>query len=417
MKVACFVNPLVQARGPCFNFGWVETLARLLQPLHRDARCECMLIAGSWFKDWASQNQKGALLTGLRTVWLDELALYRRLRALGELPTALDQTAYQADDARAAGAACHRGGHGAGVNGFEPDIIIGFAGQANYLARLWPAALRLHIERGTLRARPLPVQHVFRPCRHAWEIGGRERRRTEAGISLDVGWARAGVGISLADDGRIRRLDPFRTQALRRRFDRLCLLPLQVSNEFSFDGLVNYRTQFEYLYDVLAAAPKDVAVIVTEHPNGDPVLRRSGPASNMDMLRRTFPNIVFLDEFRQCQSPSQLLVPRVDGVWSGLVECWLSGAAVQPSARLSVLDGIVECRGCDNARGFFRSARASQVDQCRRRQLPRLAAGALPGAGVVAHRRPLVPRLSAAPARCGAAGKRPDRCVRADGGR
>ncbi len=34
-----------------------------------------MLIAGGWFKDWASQNQKGALLTGLRTVWIDELAL------------------------------------------------------------------------------------------------------------------------------------------------------------------------------------------------------------------------------------------------------------------------------------------------------------------------------------------------------
>ena len=90
MKVACFVNPLVQARGPCFNFGWVETLAGLLQPLQRDARCECMLIAGSWFKDWARQNQKSAVLSGLRTAWLDELALYRRLRALGELPTALD---------------------------------------------------------------------------------------------------------------------------------------------------------------------------------------------------------------------------------------------------------------------------------------------------------------------------------------
>src|SRR3981189_1450230 len=99
MKVACCVNPLVQARGPCFNFGWVEALARLLQPLHRDARCECMLIAGSWFKDWARQNHKDALLTRRRKVWLHELALYRRLRALGALPTALDQPAYQADDA------------------------------------------------------------------------------------------------------------------------------------------------------------------------------------------------------------------------------------------------------------------------------------------------------------------------------
>src|SRR5262249_60128207 len=36
------------------------------------------------------------------------------------------------------------------VNGFEPDIIIGFAGQANHLGKLWPTALRLHIERGWL---------------------------------------------------------------------------------------------------------------------------------------------------------------------------------------------------------------------------------------------------------------------------
>ena len=202
MKVACFVNPLVQARGPCFNFGWVEALAKLLQPLHRDARCECMLIAGSWFKDWARQNQKGALLTGVRTVCLDELALYRRLRALGALPTALDQTAYQADDAEHPALRVIADAMTREVNGFKPDIIIGFAGQANYLAKLWPAALRLLAR--TFRARPLPVQHVFRPCRHPWAIGGRERRRTELGVSLDIGWGCPGVGISLADGSRLR---------------------------------------------------------------------------------------------------------------------------------------------------------------------------------------------------------------------
>jgi hypothetical protein len=111
-------------------------------------------------------------------------------------------------------------------------------------------------------------------------------------------------------------LDPFRSNDFRSRFDRLCLLPLQISNAFSFDAMVNYRTQFEYLYDFLAAAPKDVGVIVTEHPQGEPVLRRSGPFSNIDTLGRTFPNTIFLDEFRRYQSPAQFLVPRVDGVWS-----------------------------------------------------------------------------------------------------
>src|SRR5258707_3853096 len=66
--------------------------------LDREARCDCMLITGRWFSDWARQNGKAHLLTGLRTVWLDELLLYRRIRELGALPTGLDQTAHQADD-------------------------------------------------------------------------------------------------------------------------------------------------------------------------------------------------------------------------------------------------------------------------------------------------------------------------------
>jgi hypothetical protein len=96
MRVACFVNPLVQASGPGFNYGGVEALAKLVQPLRREARCECMLITGGWFKEWARRNGKAHLLTGLRTIWLDELLLYRRIRELGELPTALDQTVHQA---------------------------------------------------------------------------------------------------------------------------------------------------------------------------------------------------------------------------------------------------------------------------------------------------------------------------------
>jgi len=75
MKVACFVNPLVQTSGPGFNYGGVQALVELLQPLHREARCECALITGRWFKDWARQNGKTHLLNGLRTVWLDELSL------------------------------------------------------------------------------------------------------------------------------------------------------------------------------------------------------------------------------------------------------------------------------------------------------------------------------------------------------
>jgi hypothetical protein len=316
VKVACFVNPLVHASGPAFNYGWVEALAKLLQALHREARCECMLITGGWFKNWARQNGKTHLLTGVRTVWLDELLLYRRIRESGQLPTSLDQTAHQADDAEQPALRVVAEVVARNVNGFEPDIIIGFAGQANYLAKLWPAAFRLHIERGHFGGEPYPFSMYFD------HVGTQGRSAIGRIGGLKLAYPVTSDGCALVSAFRsqmaavFNSLDPFRSQDFRRRFDRLCLLPLQISNEFSFDGLVNYRTQFEYLYDVLAAAPKDVAVIVTEHPQGEPVLRRFGPRSNMGALCRTFPNMVFLDEFRRYQSPSQFLVPRVDGVWS-----------------------------------------------------------------------------------------------------
>src|SRR5258705_8450018 len=81
-------GPLLQLRlggGPC------QASATLASGRAMRVHADCgQLVQGL--------GQKDALLTGLRTVWLDELALYRRLRALGALPTALDQTAYQADD-------------------------------------------------------------------------------------------------------------------------------------------------------------------------------------------------------------------------------------------------------------------------------------------------------------------------------
>jgi hypothetical protein len=316
MKVACFVNPLVQASGPGFNYGGVEALAKLLQPLRREARCECMLITGGWFKDWAGQNGKAHLLSGLRTVWVDDDLLYRRIRELGELPTALDQTAHQADDTEQPALRAIAEVVAQSVDSFEPDIIIGFAGQANCLAKLWPTALRLHIERGYFGRDPYPVSFYF-------DHLGTYRRSAVARVGgLKLAYPVTSDARALVSAFRsqmttaLGSLDPFRSNDFCSRFDRVCLLPLQVSNEFSFDGLVNYRTQFEYLYDVLAAAPKDIAVIVTEHPSGEPILRRSGPSSNIDLLRRTFPNMIFLDEFRRYQSSSQFLVPRVDGVWS-----------------------------------------------------------------------------------------------------
>jgi hypothetical protein len=306
MRVACYVHPIVHTLGPCFHHVWSEVFADMLRSLHREAGCECVLITGRWFKGRA----------GLRTVRLDEVSLYQRLGTLGELPTALDDVAYRADDIDHPAFAIIAEEVARHVAGFEPDIVIGFCDHANYLAKLWPKALRLHVECGPYARNPYPSTMFFDHLgMHGRSVVGRAGRRilarpaTTDGRSL-VSAFRSRMAAALGS------LDPFRSHDFRSRFSRLCLLPLQMSNEFPFDGLASYRSQFEFLHDVLAHSPRDVGVIVAEHPAATPVLKRRGREANMDYLCNAFPNMIFLDEFRSYCTSSQFLVPRVDGVWS-----------------------------------------------------------------------------------------------------
>ena len=91
-------------------------------------------------------------------------------------------------------------------------------------------------------------------------------------------------------------VDPFGKVDLRAKFDRLFLLPLQVSNYYSFNEQTNYRTQFEYLLDVLSACPRDVGVIAVEYVQWGHILKSSGSGENVAYLKRNFPQLIFLQE-------------------------------------------------------------------------------------------------------------------------
>ncbi len=275
-----------------------------------------MMIAGTWPYRWARETGRQQLVEGLRVVTLDEVALYRKLTALGAHPTALDQLAYRegqqnhpALQAITAELARH-------TQDFEPDVIISFAVQIDFLAALWPNALRLHTETGPLSRSPYPFSLFFDHLGMygrsiVGQAGTRLRAQAAAGDMHDLVSA-----LRARNTLTMHAVDPFRSVDFRKRFERLLLLPLQVSNYYSFDEQTHYRTQFEYLLDVLSASPRDVGVIVTEYIEWGHIFRSYGSAENMPYLQANFPNLIFLDQFRAYSSPSQFLAPRVDGVWS-----------------------------------------------------------------------------------------------------
>ena len=315
MKVAGYLHPGIFPQGPIWDGGWIDIVGRMLQVLHRDAGSECMLISGARFVRSARERGMAGLLDGIRLAEIDEIALLRRINRDGGAATALDRLAYRgppdhpalrvlaAEIVRASGA-------------FVPDVLISFAVPTDFLARTWLAALRLHAEAGPFARNPFP-RSLF--LDHLGMYGGSAIRR--AGSRL-IDFAADPAATALASAFRahyaavLARLDPFAGIDLRGPFERLCLLPLQVSDWYGFDEQVSYRTQFEFLLDVLGAAPPDVRVIVTEYAQWGPVITDVGPARNLNYLRQAFPNMLFVEPFRSYGSPSQFLVPRVDGVWS-----------------------------------------------------------------------------------------------------
>jgi hypothetical protein len=316
VKIAGYIHPVVQALGPNFSCGWFEILAKLLQTLRRDAGCDCMMIAGEWPYRWARETGRQYLLEGLRVAALDEIALHRKVTALGTLPTTLDQLAYRQGPQRHPALAAIAQEVSRCTACFDADVVISFAVQTDFLAALWPEALRLHMESGAFSRNPYPFSVFFDHLgMYGRSVVGQAGSRLRNHESTDE--AKALVGAFRRRNAMaIEAIDPFRAIDFYQKFDRLCLLPLQVSNYYSFDEQACYRTQFEYLVDVLSASPPDVGVLVTEYLEWGHVLKDYGSGQNLTYLQKSFPNLLFFDQFRSYLSPSQYIAPRVDGVWS-----------------------------------------------------------------------------------------------------
>jgi hypothetical protein len=316
LKIAAYIHPVSQALGPNFSCGWFEILARLLQALRRDAGCDCMMIAGNWPSQWAIETGREHLLEGLRLVELDEVSLYRKLSALGALPTTLDRIAYGKGERNCCALEAITDEIARGARGFEPDVIISFAVQIDFLAALWPKALRVHVESGPFSRNPYPFSLFFDHLGiYGRSIIGQAGRRLRTQPVADDAVELVGA-FRNRNKHALDGVDPFRAINLRAKFDRVILLPLQVSNYYSFNEQTHYRTQFEFLLDVLSATPRDVGVVVTEYLEWGHVLRSEGSGENIAYLQTNFSNLIFVDRFRSYLSPSQFIVPRVDGVWS-----------------------------------------------------------------------------------------------------
>lgn len=97
---------------------------------------------------------------------------------------------------------------------------------------------------------------------------------------------------------------------IKKSFQYLILLPLQFNNYYLFDLLSEYKTQFEYLEDVLIKTlNQNIGIVVTQHP-ANLFLNEE----RIEYFQKNYPNFIFIQKQKIYSCVSQMIIPYVDAV-------------------------------------------------------------------------------------------------------
>lgn len=314
MRTLFYLHPAVLPGGPEFNSGWTKLFVDMLSTLESTFPGDSLLVTGSRFGSIAQEAGVGNRVRLLSEH--DLLAKVRSASPAAAVPGVFARLARTEKSAAHPALAILAGETRRACSDFQPDLIVSFSMPCFFLRDVWPDAVCMTAEAGAFSRSPFPFS-LFFDHQGMYRESGAARYRLEHYRAAD-----REEMLSVAREFRersgalLQAQDPFSSFGFRHRYERLVLLPLQVSGWYSFDEQAPYGTQFEYLHDALSGLPEEIGVLVSEYIQWGPVLLDEGSNRNLQYLRDRFPNLIFHRRFRQYASPSQYLVHHVDGVWT-----------------------------------------------------------------------------------------------------
>jgi hypothetical protein len=193
---------------------------------------------------------------------------------------------------------------------FIPDIIIAFA-PAPFLTEAFPKALLLYQEYSIFSRPPLPRSWYLDPLGMFSQSSlakFQEQIRTQP---LSGEQQKRVQSFKTRLKELILEKSPFRAliSDFRKNRKYLVLLPLQFSGYYSFDSMVKYKNQYDFLEDVLRATPETIGVVVVSHPEYPVVTDET-----QEYLHRKYPHFIYHPAFGDYYAASQYLMAEVDGV-------------------------------------------------------------------------------------------------------
>tara|TARA_B100002049_G_scaffold45729_1_gene31837 strand:+ start:10773 stop:14363 length:3591 start_codon:yes stop_codon:yes gene_type:complete len=201
---------------------------------------------------------------------------------------------------------------------YKPDLIVSWESPNNVLKALYSDVPALHMMPGFFSRVPFPELTFIDPC------GFFNRSALKMLCDDIIGYDAPLEELDLVDtirstyfDGYLKQYSPFTRDMLdpEAQFDKLVLLPLQVSGYFAFDFHSKQKSQMDLLTYVMNKVPKNVGVVVTQYVTQNtadtPVNEKT-----LSFLREQYPNLIYKDAFDKLDGVSQYLLTCVDGVIS-----------------------------------------------------------------------------------------------------
>ncbi|MBJ6751575.1 capsular polysaccharide export protein, LipB/KpsS family [Geomonas anaerohicana] len=300
MNVLFYIEPLIEKNDPIWKAGWLKyCCGNIIKTLNASGADFSFLLAlneplASVQLDFASPKivfTQQELLAPFTQGYLEAtICWYKESYSAAQMSYYVDLMHHK-------------------IGAFVPDIIITFS-PAPFLKTAYPSALLLHHEYSIFSRSPYPESWFLDPCGMS-ETSFPNRFKLPCDTTLDKDQSALLKAFKRTCIEVMDKTSPFKAIMAkeRKRFQHLVLLPLQDSSYYSFDGIVDFRSQYDFLVHVLEHVPADIGVVVTMHPDYQAI-----KPSAFEYLRNKYENCIFHPEFCQYNSVSQFLVAETDAV-------------------------------------------------------------------------------------------------------
>lgn len=310
MRILYYLEPLIEQQNPSFRVGALKnTILRQAEQLTKGGHHVSVLTSSHTYQQCLEQGVSFTDIDVIQVSMQDSLRYFRDAEHSAEIN-------YLCHDEETH--ALYQPLYKEALGKYAPDLIISWESPNNVLKSIFPEVPALHMMPGFFSRVPFPELSFIDPC-------GFFKDSTLYWLQNDIKHYEPSEGEkSLVDqikttyfNGYLANYSPFKREELdpENKFDKLVLLPLQVSGYFAFDFHTDYKNQMDFLVGVLSKIPKNVGVVVTQyvthHTKDTPI-----NAKTIQFLESEFPNLIYKPVFDKLDGVSQYLLPHVDAVIS-----------------------------------------------------------------------------------------------------